>query len=105
VDLGSFPTATFADLAARRAGIGPPPLVLDVRRTDERRASAVDNTQHIPIHELPARLAEVPRGRQVWVHCASGHRAAIAASLLHRAGHDVITIDDDYAAARSAGHA
>ena len=33
----------------------------------------------------------------LWVHCASGFRASIAASLLARAGHDVTLIDDDYA--------
>jgi rhodanese-related sulfurtransferase len=32
----------------------------------------------------------------VWVHCASGFRAAIGASLLHRAGRQVVHIDDDW---------
>jgi rhodanese-related sulfurtransferase len=30
------------------------------------------------------------------VHCASGFRAAIAASLLHRAGRQVVHVDDDW---------
>jgi rhodanese-related sulfurtransferase len=30
------------------------------------------------------------------VHCASGYRASIAASLLDRAGRDVVLIDDDF---------
>jgi len=30
------------------------------------------------------------------VHCASGFRAGIAASLLDRAGHDVVLVDDDF---------
>jgi rhodanese-related sulfurtransferase len=49
----------------------------------------------VPLHQLLARLADLPPGR-LWVHCASGFRASIAASLLDRAGHDVILIDDDY---------
>jgi hypothetical protein len=30
------------------------------------------------------------------VHCVSGSRASLAASLLDRAGRDVVLIDDDY---------
>ncbi len=36
-------------------------------------------------HELPGRVAEVPAG-EVWVHCASGYRASIAASLIDASG-------------------
>ncbi len=96
-------TASFADLAAKLGGHDPALAVLDVRRNDERRISFVDGSMHVPIHELPARLNEVPADRPVWVHCAAGHRAAIAASLLQRAGRDVVTIDDAYDAAADAG--
>jgi rhodanese-related sulfurtransferase len=106
-ELDSFPTATFEDLAVLLNGHHDHPerrpVVLDVRRNDERRDSYVDGTVHIPIHELPARLDEVPGNRQVWAHCAAGYRASIAASLLHRAGRDVVAIDDDYTAARTTG--
>jgi hydroxyacylglutathione hydrolase len=33
------------------------------------------------------------------VHCQSGYRAAIAASLLDRAGRSVVLIDEDFSAA------
>ncbi len=101
--LDSYPTATFEDLAAVINEHREHPVVLDVRRNDERRGSNVDGTVHIPIHELPARLHEVPADRRLWVHCAAGYRASIAASLLHRAGRDVVAIDDDYDNARIAG--
>jgi glyoxylase-like metal-dependent hydrolase (beta-lactamase superfamily II)/rhodanese-related sulfurtransferase len=100
--LDSYPTATFADLSERLRR-GERPLVLDVRRTDERRQSHLEGSRHIPIHELPARLDEVPRDREVWVHCAGGYRAAVAASLLRRAGVDVVAVDDQYESARTAG--
>ncbi|MFS8480110.1 MAG: MBL fold metallo-hydrolase [Micromonosporaceae bacterium] len=100
--LDSYPTATFADLAERFRR-GDALVVLDVRRNDERRQSHVEGSRHIPIHELPARLDEVPRGRPVWVHCAGGYRAAVAASLLRRAGVDVVAVDDGYESARTAG--
>ncbi|MEW2131812.1 MBL fold metallo-hydrolase [Streptomyces sp. NPDC005435] len=106
--LVSFPRATFADLAARpdvHADSGRPAprtVVLDVRRDSERAAACVDGSVHIPLHTLPHRLHEVPEG-QVWVHCAGGMRAAIAASLLHAAGREVVAIDDGFDAAVRAG--
>jgi glyoxylase-like metal-dependent hydrolase (beta-lactamase superfamily II)/rhodanese-related sulfurtransferase len=99
--LHRYPTAAFSDLAAaRRGGEGPP--VLDVRRDDEWVGGHLAGAVHIPLHALTERLGEVPAGHP-WVHCASGYRAAIAASLLDRAGHEVTLIDDDYGNAGPAG--
>jgi hydroxyacylglutathione hydrolase len=64
-----------------------PPAVLDVRNASERAAGAIDGSRHIPLAELPGRLAEVPADRPVVVYCAGGTRSSIAASLLRRAGH------------------
>jgi hydroxyacylglutathione hydrolase len=70
--------------------------VLDVRRDDERKAGhTIAGSQHVPLHELTRRVDEVPTDREVWVHCASGYRAAIAASLLARAGRTPVLVDDD----------
>ena len=92
--LRSFRTASFADLAAVLAD--PHLAVLGVRRNLEWADSHIDNAIHIPLHELPRRLDDVP-DNQVWVHCASGYRASIAASiLLDAAGRQVVAIDDDY---------
>ncbi|MFF8311469.1 MBL fold metallo-hydrolase [Streptomyces lydicus] len=100
-ELASFPRARFADLAAVR-GRGEQVVVLDVRRDAERADGFVDGSVHIPIHELPGRVGEVPDG-VVWVHCAGGMRAAIAASLLDAAGRDVVAVDDGFEAAAAAG--
>jgi len=98
--LASYRTATFADLAqARDAGTVH---VLDVRRDAEWKDGHVDGAQHIPLHALQDRLGEVPDG-PVWVHCASGFRASIAASILDAAGKQVVAIDDDLAGARDRG--
>jgi hydroxyacylglutathione hydrolase len=70
--------------------------VLDVRRTDERRSSAIPGSQHIPLHDLERRVEEVPSDREVWVHCASGYRASIAASLLARGGRTPVLLDDEF---------
>ena len=44
----------------------------------------------------------VPAGK-LWVHCTSGYRAGIAASLLQRAGRDVVHIDAKFDDAEAAG--
>jgi rhodanese-related sulfurtransferase len=64
-----------------------PPAVLDVRNAGERAAGAIAGSLHIPLAELPGRLAEVPAGTPVVVYCAAGTRSSIAASLLRRSGH------------------
>jgi len=98
--LATFPVATFADLAAVRHH--RPVTVLDVRRALEWAGGHLDGALHIPLHELPARIGEVPAG-EIWVHCQSGYRAAIAASLLQAAGHRAVAVDDELARATAAG--
>ncbi len=64
-----------------------PPVVLDVRGDAERRQASIAGSLHIPLQHLPERIAEVPCGpRQVVVHCATGYRSSIAASLLEQHG-------------------
>ena len=45
---------------------------------------------------------EIPDG-ELWVHCESGFRAAMGASLLRRAGRDVVLVDDEFGRAADAG--
>ena len=93
---GSFRVSDYAELAALRSSASDDgPYVLDVRRDDERRNRAIIGSQHVPLHQLTRRALEVPADRDVWVHCAGGYRASIAASLLVRAGRRPVLIDDD----------
>ncbi len=96
-DRRSYPAVDFTDVAAQDGA-----TVLDVRRDDERADSHIDGSIHIPIHELADRLDELP-ATTLWVHCASGFRASIGASILDRAGREVVLIDDDYDRAVDAG--
>ena len=93
-DLRSYRSATFADLAREQPDGAL--TVLDVRRRDEWAAGHLDGALHIPLDELEERVEEVPAGTPVWVHCASGFRASIAASLIDRAGRDVVAIHDEW---------
>ncbi|GAA0480008.1 MBL fold metallo-hydrolase [Streptomyces olivaceiscleroticus] len=101
-ELRSFPRATFADLAAVPEKERQDLVVLDVRRGSERAGAYIEGSVHVPIHELHGRVGEVPPG-VVWVHCAGGMRAAIAASLLDAAGRQVVAVDDGFDAAAPAG--
>jgi rhodanese-related sulfurtransferase len=97
----SFPVRRFSALGA--AALRGKPRILDVRHHHERRHSAIPGSIHVPLPELTSRLAELEPGAEVWVHCAGGYRASVAAGILSRAGHAVIAIDDDYANAQAAG--
>lgn len=63
-----------------------PPQVLDIRAASERESSRITGTVHIPLEELPNRWRELARDRRVVIHCASGYRSMIGASLLRREG-------------------
>jgi hydroxyacylglutathione hydrolase len=99
-ELSSFPTATFADLAQVRHHRDV--VVLDVRRADEHDKARIDGAVNVPIHELPQRLDDVPAG-EVWVHCAGGYRASVAASFLSAAGRNLVAVDDSFDNAEKVG--
>ena len=85
-------------------------VVIDVRQRDEWEDGHLPGAIHVPVQDVEAAAATLPPGR-LWVHCRSGYRAGIAASLLHRRGRDVVHVDDDWsrvaelAIATTEGHA
>lgn len=78
--------------------------LLDVREAAEWRAGRASGALHIPLGQLTTRLDEVPAGRTVITVCRSGHRSAMAAALLARAGHDVVNLTGGMRAWQRAGH-
>ncbi|MFB1298463.1 rhodanese-like domain-containing protein [Mycobacterium sp. pW049] len=98
--LATYPVADFPSLAGElSSGL---PSILDVRQTHEYDKEHIPGATNIPLHELPDRLDDVPSG-PVWVHCGSGYRAAIATSMLDRAGISVVLIDDAFSTASEQG--
>jgi glyoxylase-like metal-dependent hydrolase (beta-lactamase superfamily II)/rhodanese-related sulfurtransferase len=97
----NYPVTDFAGLAAALER-GEAPVVVDVRRRDEWQSGHVERSRNLPLHELVTHAHHAPDG-ELWVHCASGYRAAIGASLLARAGYPVVLIDDDVDRAEAAG--
>ena len=99
-ELGSFEVAKFGDLAQVRHH--RPVQVLDVRRAQEHDAGHIEGAVNIPIHEILTRADDVPEG-ELWVHCAGGYRASVAASVLAAAGRQVVAVDDSFDNAAAAG--
>lgn len=91
--LTGYRVADFADLSKE---IDTDDLtVLDVRQAHEFDDSHVRGAVNIPLHELLGRFDDVPGG-QVWVHCGSGYRASIAASLIESPQRTVVLVDDQF---------
>jgi NADPH-dependent 2,4-dienoyl-CoA reductase/sulfur reductase-like enzyme/rhodanese-related sulfurtransferase len=67
-------------------------VLLDVREAIELAVEHVPEAVHIPIGELRARLAELPRDREIHVICRSGQRAYIATRMLVQNGFKAKTV-------------
>ncbi|EEP72458.1 rhodanese domain-containing protein [Micromonospora sp. ATCC 39149] len=64
--------------------------LLDVREDDEWAAGHAPGAHHLPMMELPARMAEVPTDRDVAVICRSGGRSAQVVAYLLNNGWDQV---------------
>ena len=67
--------------------------LLDVRERPEWAAARVEGAMHIPMDQVPDRIAELDRTRPVAVICRSGNRSAYVADFLKRAGFDAHNVD------------
>jgi hydroxyacylglutathione hydrolase len=90
--LSSIETIDLAELDRRR---GTEDItILDVRGAAEFTDLRRNDAMNIAHTRLALRLAELPRGHAIAVHCATGSRASSASSLLEREGFDVLYVDD-----------
>lgn len=62
-------------------------LLLDVREPDEREIAAIEPSLHIPMREVPQRLSELPKDREIVVYCHGGTRSAMIAGYLESRGY------------------
>ena len=63
-------------------------IVMDVRRPVEFAEGHLSEALNIPLNEMtdPGKIANIDDRHNLYVHCASGYRSVIAASLLKRQG-------------------
>ena len=65
-------------------------LFLDVRTQEEKEHLTLPFAMHIPLHELPDRVDELPRDKFIITFCVSGFRAAMAYAFLRTQDFDEI---------------
>ena len=68
--------------------VEPDAYLLDVREPDEWAAGHAPDAHHLPMMEVPVRMAEVPADADVVVVCRSGGRSAQVVSYLIGHGWD-----------------
>jgi rhodanese-related sulfurtransferase len=79
------------DLAARLKSAPGELFLLDVREPDEREAAAILPSAHIPMRDVPARIAELPKDKEIVVYCHTGMRSMMIAGFLESRGFDRVT--------------
>jgi len=72
-----------AELCEKLLG-SPAPLVLDVRTltAEALEARRIPGALHLPLQELPRRLKELPRDREIILYCSCPHEASAAQAAL-----------------------
>lgn len=86
---GDVDAVHWTDWQQRRESGREMPLVVDVREPKEVAKGAVPGTLNVPLPQLRTRLAELPRDKEIWVHCAVGQRSYYAARILKQNGFNV----------------
>jgi rhodanese-related sulfurtransferase len=80
------------DVSQIPAEADQPPYILDIREDDEWDAGHIDGATHIPMMEVPGRLAEIPIDEQVLVICRSGSRSVRVVGFLMHQGFDAVNV-------------
>jgi hydroxyacylglutathione hydrolase len=97
-------TTTEVDVAQAERLVGnPETFVLDVRGRSEFVSGHIPMAHNIAHTRLAARLAEVPKDKQILVNCRSGARSARACALLQKEGYSAINLAGGMQAWEQAG--
>ena len=80
-----IPEVTPRDLKAR-LDKGDDLFILDVREPHEVQICSLKNGHLIPLGDLPRRMHELDKSREIVAYCRSGRRSADAVDYLQRAG-------------------
>jgi adenylyltransferase/sulfurtransferase len=62
-------------------------FLLDVREPNEFQIGRIPGSTLIPLGEVPQRVNEIPRDKEIVVHCKMGGRSAKAAAFLRQHGY------------------
>ena len=71
-------------------------FVLDVRDPDEFEKGHVKNAVHIPLNDLRSRMSELPKDKEISIHCFVGIRSYYAYRILIQNGYKVKNLSGGY---------
>ena len=72
-------------------------LILDVRTPQETSLGMIDGAVNIPVDKLQGRLNEIPKDKEIIVHCRTGLRAEMGYSILRNGGYKARFLNDKVA--------
>lgn len=81
---------TVADFKKATEGKIPNVMVVDARTKEEVAELGIfKNTINIPLDEITKRMKELPKDKQIFIHCSTGARADMAYQQLKKNGYNV----------------
>lgn len=80
-------------------------VLLDVREHDEWALGHAPGALHIPVTDIPARLAEIDPDAELFVVCRQGGRSAVVVDYLNQNGYEALDIRGGMVAWQQAGRA
>lgn len=93
------------DIAAVPTAFGDSVVLLDVREDDEWQRGHATGAQHIPMGDVPARIAEIDPEAELFVVCHAGGRSQRVANYLARNGYSPANVTGGMLAWAAAGRA
>ena len=91
-------------LAAFAAAQSDGAIIVDVREPGEYVGGHVPGATLVPMGQLSSRLRELPKGKPIYLICASGNRSLSMTNFLMRAGYDAYSVAGGTGAWARAGH-
>ena len=80
--------------------------ILDVRKPGEWEASHITSAQHFALDYINDQMSEISPGKEYYLHCMSGNRSTIAASILSSRGYkNLINVHGDFENIKNSGMA
>ena len=78
--------------------------IFDIRKPSEYLSEHITNSNNTPLDFLNNHMSEFPSSKNFYVHCASGYRSVIAASILKNRGiHNLFDIKGGFKAIKESG--
>ncbi|MCZ8381328.1 rhodanese-like domain-containing protein [Mycobacterium sp. CPCC 205372] len=92
-----------ADVAQLPEAFDDSVILLDVREDDEWQRGHAAGARHIPMGDVPSRLADIDPGARLYVVCHAGGRSQRVAQYLVRNGYQAANVSGGMLAWAGAG--